>query len=51
MPQMAPISWINLMIMFIMIFMILNSLNYFSFMYSNKSMKSTFKMKNPNWKW
>nr|AYW52227.1 ATP synthase F0 subunit 8 [Elateridae sp. 2 ACP-2013] len=51
MPQMAPLSWMNLFILFIMTFMILNTLNYFSFMYNNKSLKSTMKIKTINWKW
>nr|YP_010035482.1 ATP synthase F0 subunit 8 [Melanotus cribricollis]QQQ88074.1 ATP synthase F0 subunit 8 [Melanotus cribricollis] len=51
MPQMAPLSWINLFIIFIMTFMILNSLNYFSFIYNNKTIKKTSTIKTINWKW
>nr|AXS64924.1 ATP synthase F0 subunit 8 [Elateroidea sp. 7 KM-2017] len=51
MPQMAPLSWINLFILFVMTFMIINTLNYFSFMYDNKTLKTTPKMKSINWKW
>nr|ARH55172.1 ATP synthase F0 subunit 8 [Sericus brunneus] len=51
MPQMAPLSWMNLFMMFILTFMILNTLNYFSFVYNNKSFKKTPKIKNINWKW
>nr|ARH53691.1 ATP synthase F0 subunit 8 [Adrastus rachifer] len=51
MPQMAPLSWLNLFILFITTFLILNSLNYFSFMYSNNQLKSIPKFKKINWKW
>nr|WCQ78432.1 ATP synthase F0 subunit 8 [Agriotes sp. GTI-28] len=51
MPQMAPLSWLNLFIMFVMTFLVLNSLNYFSFMYKNSQSKSMPKMTSINWKW
>nr|ARH53704.1 ATP synthase F0 subunit 8 [Anostirus castaneus] len=51
MPQMAPLSWINLFIMFITIFMIMNALNYFSFKYENTTSKTSPKTKKINWKW
>nr|WCQ78445.1 ATP synthase F0 subunit 8 [Agriotes sp. GTI-106] len=51
MPQMAPLSWLNLFIMFVMTFLVLNSLNYFSFMYKNIQSKSAPKMNHINWKW
>nr|UCU06757.1 ATP synthase F0 subunit 8 [Campsosternus auratus] len=51
MPQMAPLSWINLFMLFITIFMIMNTLNYFSFQYENKSVKSSPKLDSINWKW
>nr|YP_010309694.1 ATP synthase F0 subunit 8 [Berberomeloe castuo]UMR54811.1 ATP synthase F0 subunit 8 [Berberomeloe castuo] len=52
MPQMAPLNWLNLLIYFIMIFLITNSLNFYSFMYMQKtsSMKKTNQIK-INWKW
>nr|WRO45156.1 ATP synthase F0 subunit 8 [Stenothemus biimpressiceps] len=53
MPQMAPLSWLNLFIFFIMIFLIFNSLNYFYFNKSfhtqgekNKTLKNKI-----SWKW
>nr|AFQ62400.1 ATP synthase F0 subunit 8 [Abraeinae sp. MJTNT-2012] len=51
MPQMAPMNWLMLMIMFILIFMMFNSLNYFSFNYPIK--KYQYKKSNSklNWKW
>nr|ADO60500.1 ATP synthase F0 subunit 8 [Eulichas sp. BMNH 840452] len=51
MPQMAPINWVSLFIMFCMIFLMFNSMNYFMFTYTPKS--TEFKMKKfpINWKW
>nr|ADO60518.1 ATP synthase F0 subunit 8 [Lycus dentipes] len=49
MPQMAPLAWLNLMISFTMIILMMNSMNFF---YKNLSLthkKSKFSMKN-NWK-
>nr|YP_006575994.1 ATP synthase F0 subunit 8 [Tropisternus sp. BYU-CO166]ACZ58508.1 ATP synthase F0 subunit 8 [Tropisternus sp. BYU-CO166] len=51
MPQMAPINWISLFIMFSMIFILFNSMNYFSFNYPIKKYKTTMKKKLINWKW
>nr|ARH55102.1 ATP synthase F0 subunit 8 [Negastrius sabulicola] len=51
MPQMAPLSWINLFIIFIMTFMFMNALNYFSFNYKNNLSSHTTKIKLINWKW
>nr|WRO44926.1 ATP synthase F0 subunit 8 [Themus luteipes] len=52
MPQMAPLSWLNLFIFFIAVFLIFNSLNYFFF---NKPCishnKTIMKKNNYNWKW
>nr|AML25773.1 ATP synthase F0 subunit 8 [Hydrophilidae sp. BMNH 1274306] len=52
MPQMAPINWLILFIMFIMIFILFNSMNYFSFKYPTKTFLSHKMNKNIfNWKW
>nr|YP_009971815.1 ATP synthase F0 subunit 8 [Deporaus marginatus]QNH68702.1 ATP synthase subunit 8 [Deporaus marginatus] len=51
MPQMAPLNWLSLYIFFIIIFMIFNMLNYFSFNYPVKSSKHSKKMISYNWKW
>nr|QWZ46417.1 ATP synthase F0 subunit 8 [Stenomorpha consobrina] len=52
MPQMAPLSWLTLMMFFIMLFLMLNIMNYFSFTHIIKPKKtssiSKFKI---NWKW
>nr|YP_010491855.1 ATP synthase F0 subunit 8 [Ocypus graeseri]UWM92641.1 ATP synthase F0 subunit 8 [Ocypus graeseri] len=51
MPQMAPLNWLALFIMFTIIFFMINCINYFSFSYKNKM--SNFSKKNnlTNWKW
>nr|AND95997.1 ATP synthase F0 subunit 8 [Onthophagus tricornis] len=52
MPQMAPINWLFLLIYFSLIFLIFNSLNYYSFNYFNTKILSFKKKKiNLNWKW
>nr|YP_009995444.1 ATP synthase F0 subunit 8 [Ochthebius nobilis]QNP09873.1 ATP synthase F0 subunit 8 [Ochthebius nobilis] len=52
MPQMAPMNWMILFMMFTMIFFMFNSLNYFSFKYSpiNKNSLNN-KLWKLNWKW
>nr|ALO76887.1 ATP synthase F0 subunit 8 [Propalticus sp. PRO01] len=52
MPQMAPLSWVTLLIYFILVFLLFNILNYFSFIYQPK-IKLNFKTKlnQYNWKW
>nr|YP_010363606.1 ATP synthase F0 subunit 8 [Trichogomphus mongol]UNZ12720.1 ATP synthase F0 subunit 8 [Trichogomphus mongol] len=51
MPQMAPLSWLMLFFMFVIIFFLFNIMNYFTFQYptSFKTKKST--IKKINWKW
>nr|YP_009441750.1 ATP synthase F0 subunit 8 [Vincenzellus ruficollis]AOY39295.1 ATP synthase F0 subunit 8 [Vincenzellus ruficollis] len=51
MPQMAPLNWLSLMIYFMIIFMIFNSLNYFSFFYTPKTFFIKKKNISINWKW
>nr|AYW52632.1 ATP synthase F0 subunit 8 [Elateridae sp. JWH-2018] len=51
MPQMSPLLWINLFIFFIMVFLIFNSLNYFSFSYKPQTMAPSSTKKMINWKW
>nr|AXS65407.1 ATP synthase F0 subunit 8 [Cucujoidea sp. 18 KM-2017] len=51
MPQMAPLSWLTLFISFTLIFILFNSMNYFSFLYPIKKssiIKNNIKI---NWKW
>nr|YP_010936654.1 ATP synthase F0 subunit 8 [Anomala rufiventris]WKW91623.1 ATP synthase F0 subunit 8 [Anomala rufiventris] len=51
MPQMAPLNWLTLFIMFIIIFLMFNVLNYFSFTQPVKSTKFSHEQKKINWKW
>nr|YP_010507236.1 ATP synthase F0 subunit 8 [Episcapha fortunii]UXF64387.1 ATP synthase F0 subunit 8 [Episcapha fortunii] len=51
MPQMSPLSWLTLFIYFIMIFFMVNSLNYFSFMYPISMLKKKETFFQFNWKW
>nr|ALO70750.1 ATP synthase F0 subunit 8 [Neobisnius villosulus] len=51
MPQMAPMNWLMLFLMFTFIFLIFNSMNYFSFSYKPKSSQSLKKTNKINWKW
>nr|ALO76409.1 ATP synthase F0 subunit 8 [Temnoscheila virescens] len=48
---MSPLSWVTLFLEFCLIFLLTNSINYFSFNYSSKTalMKSLFSK--INWKW
>nr|AOY40088.1 ATP synthase F0 subunit 8 [Scolytinae sp. BMNH 1043104] len=51
MPQMAPINWISLYMMFTIVFMMTCIMNYFMFLYLPKN---TLKMKKEQklfWKW
>nr|AYR05273.1 ATP synthase F0 subunit 8 [Coleoptera sp. ACP-2013] len=51
MPQMAPLNWLSLMMMFLLIFLLTNCFNYFIFEKSIKSNDSYFKKKETYWKW
>nr|YP_003331006.1 ATP synthase F0 subunit 8 [Adelium sp. NCS-2009]ACM45066.1 ATP synthase F0 subunit 8 [Adelium sp. NCS-2009] len=52
MPQMAPLSWLTLMMAFMTILVMFNMTNYYSFLYKNKSLKEkTLKTFKTNWKW
>nr|YP_010988552.1 ATP synthase F0 subunit 8 [Medeopteryx isaanensis]WOR80696.1 ATP synthase F0 subunit 8 [Medeopteryx isaanensis] len=51
MPQMAPLSWLNLFIYFIIIFMMFNIMNYFSLIYNNNIIKKNMEKKTIMWKW
>nr|AFP16875.1 ATP synthase F0 subunit 8 [Phalacridae sp. BMNH 840198] len=48
---MAPLSWLTLYMLFTIIFLLFNVMNYYSFLYSIQH--STFKKKkiSLNWKW
>nr|WKU83813.1 ATP synthase F0 subunit 8 [Brachypalpus cyanella] len=53
MPQMAPINWLSLFLLFSLIFMLFNMMNYF--IYSPSTLKSKNMNKiytnSMNWKW
>nr|AXS65473.1 ATP synthase F0 subunit 8 [Nitidulidae sp. KM-2017] len=51
MPQMAPLNWLALFIYFIIIFILFNVMNYFSFLYKIKSPKTTKNKIMFSWKW
>nr|UYG49029.1 ATP synthase F0 subunit 8 [Abscondita chinensis] len=51
MPQMAPLSWLNLFILFIFIFLMFNMMNYFSLMYQKKNTNNKKMLKNIIFKW
>nr|YP_010981246.1 ATP synthase F0 subunit 8 [Pselliophora bifascipennis]WOE90376.1 ATP synthase F0 subunit 8 [Pselliophora bifascipennis] len=53
MPQMAPISWLLLFIIFSITLIIFNTLNYFSFLPSTPNLTQSEKKNNisMNWKW
>nr|YP_010446962.1 ATP synthase F0 subunit 8 [Chyliza chikuni]UTM10327.1 ATP synthase F0 subunit 8 [Chyliza chikuni] len=52
MPQMSPINWLNLFILFSLTFMLFNMMNYFLFIPSSSQSKTSSKSTKPlNWKW
>nr|QNE85469.1 ATP synthase F0 subunit 8 [Nanna flavipes] len=54
MPQMAPISWLNLFIIFSITFVIFNMMNYYSYMPSmpkSNLINKTQQINSFNWKW
>nr|YP_010147613.1 ATP synthase F0 subunit 8 [Epiphragma mediale]QQV67799.1 ATP synthase F0 subunit 8 [Epiphragma mediale] len=54
MPQMAPIKWLSLFIVFSITLIIFNLMNYFSFnlkFYNKKTSKNQISTKILNWKW
>nr|ALO77483.1 ATP synthase F0 subunit 8 [Platydema sp. PLA01] len=51
MPQMAPLNWLSLMIMFILILVLFNVINYYSFNYSVNKKFTKIKKSQINWKW
>nr|YP_009185843.1 ATP synthase F0 subunit 8 [Gabronthus thermarum]ALO70587.1 ATP synthase F0 subunit 8 [Gabronthus thermarum] len=51
MPQMAPLNWLTLFLMFTFIFLMFNTMNYFSFKYQFKTNTFNKINKKINWKW
>nr|ACA61249.1 ATP synthase F0 subunit 8 [Gastrimargus marmoratus] len=52
MPQMSPMMWFSLFIMFSMTMILFNQLNFFSYKPNKiEKMKINIKKKNNNWTW
>nr|ALO77009.1 ATP synthase F0 subunit 8 [Mordellidae sp. GENSP02] len=51
MPQMAPLNWLTLMIFFLLMFLLILTLNYFSFQNKSSKAKSVLTSYKINWKW
>nr|ARH54809.1 ATP synthase F0 subunit 8 [Trigonopterus sp. 5 AH-2016] len=50
MPQMAPMNWTLLYIFFILLFMFISLMNYYSFSYKNKTSLLVKTTQKTNWK-
>nr|YP_010563155.1 ATP synthase F0 subunit 8 [Demonax pseudonotabilis]UYX61161.1 ATP synthase F0 subunit 8 [Demonax pseudonotabilis] len=48
---MAPLNWLILFLFFSIIFILFNTINFYSFLYKSKSEKNNKKSLNFNWKW
>nr|QOL00676.1 ATP synthase F0 subunit 8 [Menglacris maculata] len=53
MPQMSPLMWFSLFILFSIVLILFNQLNFFSFKSKliKNDEKESIKSKNMNWKW
>nr|APT41563.1 ATP synthase F0 subunit 8 [Trichophoromyia ininii] len=53
MPQMAPLMWLSLFIFFLVMYLMFNIINYFSYITLNKSESNnkSLKMSESTWKW
>nr|ALO70652.1 ATP synthase F0 subunit 8 [Lathrobium brunnipes] len=51
MPQMAPLSWLLLFMLFTLIFLSFNFINYYMFLYKSKNTKTNKNYFKMNWKW
>nr|ALO76825.1 ATP synthase F0 subunit 8 [Prostomis sp. PRO01] len=51
MPQMSPMNWTYLMLMFIITFLMFIFINYYLFVIKNKFIKKPFNVLKLNWKW
>nr|YP_010714902.1 ATP synthase F0 subunit 8 [Neohydnus jiuzhaigouensis]WDE20716.1 ATP synthase F0 subunit 8 [Neohydnus jiuzhaigouensis] len=51
MPQMSPLNWTSLFISFTMIFLLINTNNYFFIMHSPIKNMNIMNLKKNNWKW
>nr|YP_010411485.1 ATP synthase F0 subunit 8 [Callirhopalus sedakowii]URN73816.1 ATP synthase F0 subunit 8 [Callirhopalus sedakowii] len=51
MPQMFPLNWLMLFFLFILVYIMIMIMNYYSFIYKPKMMKNNPKKSSLNWKW
>nr|QNJ33284.1 ATP synthase F0 subunit 8 [Hermerius intermedia] len=51
MPQMAPLNWLSLAIMFVLVFLVFNVINYFTISYETKILKTKKEKIFFDWKW
>nr|ALO76532.1 ATP synthase F0 subunit 8 [Perotis lugubris] len=51
MPQMAPMNWLSLFILFSMIFILFMIFNFYNVIYTTSQPSKTKKMFKINWKW
>nr|ALO76568.1 ATP synthase F0 subunit 8 [Melyridae sp. 'Dasytidae' GENSP01] len=51
MPQMSPMNWVLLFIMFSIIFLVINANNYFMLKYTPLFTKKSLMKNKINWKW
>nr|AOY39867.1 ATP synthase F0 subunit 8 [Hypothenemus sp. BMNH 1039866] len=51
MPQMAPLSWLSLYMLFSAILIMTMAISFFQVMYTSKKQKTTHHKTPVNWKW
>nr|APT41550.1 ATP synthase F0 subunit 8 [Sciopemyia fluviatilis] len=53
MPQMAPLMWLSLFFFFLLMYLLFNIMNYFSFIKTNKSEEGKTEINQSSliWKW
>nr|AYF56520.1 ATP synthase F0 subunit 8 [Odontolabis cuvera fallaciosa] len=51
MPQMSPMSWVIMMILFISMYMIFNTMNFFTLYHFPQSLEIKKKVQSKLWKW
>nr|AXS66499.1 ATP synthase F0 subunit 8 [Coleoptera sp. 25 KM-2017] len=51
MPQMAPLNWLSLYMMFLILFSMTIILNYYSFLYQPKTQTMNKSFPKTHWKW
>nr|YP_002265539.1 ATP synthase F0 subunit 8 [Chaetosoma scaritides]ACF35098.1 ATP synthase F0 subunit 8 [Chaetosoma scaritides] len=51
MPQMSPLNWVILFSFFTLMYLIINSMNYYLVLYTNQNKTNLLKINSNNWKW